>query len=143
MAVALGSDYLVACRRCMKLIGKCDQMRACGRSAWNALSAGLVIALAAGLGQAGWRGSGAAVVEQRAELGVLGFGLRYGTDIARGQAVVRHEVLCWQLWRYGRTPKPWRYVAYLNVMTKRLLLDQSVGRTGSSTIYSNSMWPVG
>lgn len=53
--------------------------------------------------------------------------LLIGLGSPAGEAVLRHWVLRWRLWRERLTPKPWRYVAYLDAMTSHLLLDKIGG----------------
>ncbi len=59
---------------------------------------------------------------------LLGFG--YG-----GEAFIRHWALRFTLWRYGHTPAPWRYVAFLDYAVQRILLR----RVGGGWIFIHRM----
>jgi hypothetical protein len=98
------------------------------RSARIALLVGLGCALLAGLsgGLASWL-----MIENPLAVLLLLFwilfGLQFGAAVSGGHPVLRHIVLRWQLWREGVTPKPWRYVPFLEAMTEHMLLDRIGG----------------
>lgn len=55
----------------------------------------------------------------------LSGGLMFST--AGGGLAISHWLLRWRLWRERMTPQPWRYVAFLDAMAGRPLLDQIGG----------------
>lgn len=55
------------------------------------------------------------------------FGLIIGGAVGGGRAVLLHTALRWWLWRERLTPRPWRYIVFLDEMTRRPLLDRIGG----------------
>ena len=100
------------------------------RSTQNGLVSGLLAGCVGGLSMALFGGlmDGWSSALYYGFFGALCWALIGGLEGSRGgEAAFRHLVLRWMLWREGVTPKPWRYVAFLDALTDHLLLDRIGG----------------